>query len=418
MNNDIKQIIKKINYKEFDIELSYFQKWCISVIVSLAIVYLMFDPMNNFLRTFQSGGYIAFFAILLWFVCPFLAFASTKGSISFLNKSDWALFAKAFFKSIIVCLFSLLLCIFFFLTGCITLMVRYTYFVGLVSFLFFILNYIFKEKPFVHKKSENKITIFGPINSGKTVFLIILIRELIKDNSWEFEETKATPLLDMYSDYIRKGLFPPGTDVYNMMDEKFSWDISIAKKKNRDVLFQPIAFSLNVTDSTGGFFDQYDSKRFINDSYGYFERVSKSSALILILPADYEHSLDILNKALQENFKQILKRFNTEKIPIPVAICMSKIDNIYQKYVENHKKNPIKMFEEKFNSKIMLTIDKYLKTYEFFCFSAVGIEKENGHYQTLLRKDENNIECPPKDGKLKPFGLIEPIDWFVKCLNR
>ena len=329
MHDNLKQIIKKINYIEFDIKLSHFQKLCTSVLSSVIIIYLMFDLMNDFLKTFQSITYIAVFVILFWFLSPFLAFASSKGCISIVNRDDWLLLGKAFFKSLAVCLFSLILCFLLFLTGCIKIFVGYSYFVFLVSFQYFILNYVSKEEPFIHKRSENKISIVGPINSGKTVFLIILIQELIKDNSWDFKDTNVEPITDMYSHYIRKGKFPPATTINNLMDKKFSWDILISKKENKNLLVQPIAFSINVADSSGGLFDHYDSERFKNDSYGYVKRVSNSSALILILPVDYQHTPEILNKTLQANFKQILKQFKTDKIPIPVAICLSKIDKHY-----------------------------------------------------------------------------------------
>jgi hypothetical protein len=416
MNNDIKQIIKKINYKEFDIELSYFQKWCISVIVSLAIVYLMFDPMNNFLRTFQSGGYIAFFAILLWFVCPFLAFASIKGSISFYNKSDWALFAKAFFKSIIVCLFSLLLCIFFFLTGCITLMVRYTYFVGLVGFLFFILNYIVKEEPLIHTKSNNILSILGPKNSGKTVFLVMLLKELRSDISWYCNDMKAAPLDKIYTEFIRKGNLPEPTLDKIIHDE--SWNILIAKKENKNLLIRPVEFLLNVADVSGEFFDKYEDDQYKNDEFGYFERISKSSALMLILPAKHENPLDILQKTLEANFNQIRNRFQTDKISIPVAICISKIDidEVYQRYLDS-KRNSKQVFEDLFGKNIINTLGKYLSKYKFFCFSSVGIEEINGKYTSLLKKDANNREYLPKDGKIKPIGITEPLEWFASILK-
>jgi len=405
--------------KDVNNNLTNFQKMVISLTLSFLIIFIFHDLLNNFWSKYNSkvSQYNIYFVI--FFLIPFLVKISSKGiEIYYKFNSLISFLCKSLIFNIFFFILCFVICILFFINGSDYLIVGFMNLIFFTSIIFLLLNFL-SFTPLLHKETHNYISIWGSQGSGKTVYLAILVSELMRDKNWEVMPEGDLKQIIKDIDTINKGSWPPGTTQAEFLKSGTSYKIVISKKKANALFVKPMMYILDFADPCGDYFEKYDSDKFSNDSYRYFERLAKSAGLLLILsPAKEYFNTNELKILLKANLTRIKLQFKTSgKIFIPIAVCISKVDKIFEEY-ENVNKNAKKLLIKLFDESILSIIEEYCENYKIFCFSSIGVAKDENSGKILSRiRINNGTELPPKDDNIKPFGLIEPLEWLLDNSN-
>jgi len=402
---------KKYKNTKFNVQLSTTQKLFISLVLTLIIIYFEHDRLKCFFESFKAKENESLIFLVIFFIFPFMAIATSKGIAIYYTKEKWTKIIKSIVFSFLFCICSII--IFFTFIEFSNILTFYIYYVLILSLIFIFLNITCSKSLPYYDKNEY-LSIWGPQHSGKTVYLAILIHELIsnKNNDWEINIDDAKPIIPVL-DSIKSGKWPASTFMKKLIGkDSLTWKIIISKISDSQVIVRPVKYILDVADTSGQYFEQYDKEEFSNDTYLFFQRVSKSAGLILTISSTVDRK-DEAKKILYASLNKIKLQYK-KKIQVPVAVCLSKVDKIYYEY-EKVNKNPEKLFVHVYGQDVLDMIKQYCENYKFFCFSSIGVKKDLESNKMISRIQIKNFdECPPEDGNIEPFGVIEPLNWILK----
>lgn len=259
------------------------------------------------------------------------------------------------------------------------------------------------------------ITLFGAKNSGKTVFLNALYYAIIKKKKkWRIipgSEHSMRFIDDTRQELIENHHFPEPTNPGDQ-ERMFKFDIrtpGFLRLGYKDIRF-------DVLDPAGEFFENPELEVAFKDIIT--RSIQKSRGLICLIepePKNKNNYFSLLLKHFSKMRTAFHSRFNRgyQPIPIPVALCISKMD-LNDKFVDDPKKFDIEGFaktimgESCFNMLI-----NYFKFPKVFGVSSIGWDAEGR--RNYFIDEEGNIR---PIGEPKPVHVFETVEWLLKSRVR
>jgi hypothetical protein len=266
--------------------------------------------------------------------------------------------------------------------------------ITIISLLFLLINRHFFRIP-----TSLTISLLGLPNSGKTVYLTVLFRELLIQNSLRGvslygEETVERVQKDFLSLQNSEWLSPTDISGSNV----FYYRAII----NSDLLISKPKYKLEIADYAGEFLE---NELISNDSFfhrtKYFKYVMDSDIIFVIIDLErYYHSKRDYVIEIEKTIiaaLEILKqnKSNTKKCRTPIGILLLKSD--YLKVI-NHSESFIKT---EFDA--LLTYAKnHFRNYNTFFVSAISSEPLKDRWGRFI----------------KPDNVIQPLDWALHTVKR
>jgi len=266
------------------------------------------------------------------------------------------------------------------------------------------------------------IIIWGSKGSGKTSFLSALFFAIQQKKEWvmypEDEESRKF-IQNGYEAFIKEKVFPL-TTMPDDINRVFQFDIGkeptnlISKIKYKYRLGTYKSIKTCFLDPSGEFFEQPDKEKVFGNFIS--EHIQKAQGIICLIDPDRNDSISENDKSyftlLFENFSKIRSLLTSssspslDKIPLPLAICISKID-MHKEYIDSSKAYAEKIIGDFALSIIYNYFDQNYINY--FACSSVGF-KEDGTPNII--QDSTGTLRPAEI--IKPINLIEPIEWIMK----
>jgi len=274
------------------------------------------------------------------------------------------------------------------------------------------------------------IILWGSKGAGKTTFLTALYYAIEQSKKkWVMyaapdDELSRKFIIDGYKKIVEQNTFPLPTDTQEVENGERIFQFDIGKKPTwpfsklmyylRKGKYNTIR--LNFLDPAGEFFEQPDNKN------GFEKYISKhiknSRGLLCLIDPEREIEPSTNQKSyfelLYENFSRIRSLYisssSLDKIPIPIAICLTKMDQ--------HKdqiKNPYGFAKKVMGDLAFNLIETFFQPNltKFFACSSVGFKKDGSPNLT------QGPDFEPKPAEiLNPFNIIEPIEWIMYKSNQ
>lgn len=271
-----------------------------------------------------------------------------------------------------------------------------------------------KERPAINGRDESEhespiITLFGPKNSGKTVFLNALYyainekgkkwRIIPGDHSQKFIEDTRQELLESHH-------FPEPTDPG---DQKRKFEFSLQAPGFMGWGFKDI--ECNILDPAGEFFEDPDLEMSYQKIITY--SIRKSRGLICLIDPEPKKKdyFSLLAKHFRKMRDSFYSRFRRgfHPIPIPMSLCISKMD-MNDEFINDPGKFDIEKFAIKIMGKSSFNaIRNYFKYPKVFGISSIGWD-EQGRRNYYV--DENGHVRPI--GEPNPVNVFEAVEWILK----
>ena len=255
------------------------------------------------------------------------------------------------------------------------------------------------------------IAIWGTPQSGKSVFLAMLYASLSNtmrsETPIEVEWTmRATPAADDWVESIYKklevqGIFPPATGLGDHYFPVFT----VSDKKTDARLF-----TFTFIDAPGEMYanpDKYVTDQKINvHPYDYLAKCD--GLLLLVDPIEaIEGNFNQTYTALESMFRSLSHRTGGGRIPLSMALCITKCDDIRCRSAFD---NPRAFAKNHFPQFVGL-LPTYVAedSYEWFACSAIGYEKNKS--ANIIRRW--NGEWGILDlNKLKSHYIVDALMWL------
>ncbi len=143
-----------------------------------------------------------------------------------------------------------------------------------------------------------------------------------------------------------------------------------------------------------------------------FNTIEKSRGLICLIEPEPQRKNDYFSLLLK-NFSKIKTAFSSKRgyrqIPIPVAICISKMD-LCDNFINDPKNFDIKRFaKELMGESSFSVLTNYLKVYKIFGVSSIGWDDQGN--RNYFVDEEGNVR--PK-GEPRPVHVFETVEWLLK----
>ncbi len=255
------------------------------------------------------------------------------------------------------------------------------------------------------------LTLWGARSSGKTVFLVTLYHEILFNTKkkWRIQpcDERSTKFIEQaHTEMFKEHIFPEPSPLEDLDQRMFKFDIQmpgIFGKRSRDIQF-------DFLDPGGEIFEKPE----LDAVYGniVFNTIRESDGLICLLDSSNKKEHEYFSLFIK-NFQKLKNTFNSGRgffqIPIPVALCVTKMDND-DNFVNGPEEFDIDAYTRELVGEApfqMLTT--HMKDYKIFGVSSVGWDK----------KGTKNY-LPAEDGKIRPIGeinpvnVIESVEWLLR----
>lgn len=298
------------------------------------------------------------------------------------------------------------------------LLVGFSNWVFLFSFFCFIFHLVPSQpKPFA-VRSPILLGIGGGKQSGKTVYIGMLHNYLLNNKKWNVQ--CANDISSAYITKIMEGLWNerwPVPTLHEQGGAGLSEDSLITFHYQRTTLLDHYLgesyFTLNIADPSGEVFEGSVSENLTKEQDTFFNLLALSTGILYVI--DYSMSRE--REKLTEQLEFVLTRIKHEsiyldrcgRITIPIAIGISKVDEIYDQ-LSRYNKSPDDFLGSLFGSQNVRVLKENVCRYKIFPFSSIGIKKKGG--VPVPRTHNVNGSFVP-DRELKSFGLFEPIRWLL-----
>jgi hypothetical protein len=254
------------------------------------------------------------------------------------------------------------------------------------------------------------ITLWGAKNSGKTVFLIALYHEILHSKKeWRIQpcDLRSTQFIEQANlELVEKHQFPQPSMGDAPKDRIYTFDIRIPRAmgmKGKNVQF-------DFLDPGGEIFEKPE----LDAAYDniVFNTIKESSGLICLLDSTKREEHEYFSLFIK-NFYKLKTTFSAgrgfHEVPIPVALCVSKMDK-EDNFVNDPQKFNIDTYtRELIGEASFRMLITHLKFYKIFGVSSLGWDK-NGKRNYFLN-DEAKM-CP--SGKLNPVHVMEAVEWLLR----
>jgi hypothetical protein len=262
---------------------------------------------------------------------------------------------------------------------------------------------------------QRHIAIWGAPQSGKTVYLAMLYDALVHHripdlDHWNiYAEPDANEWISAIQNKLTiDGIFPPATQEGAHYFPSF---------KIRDGVGNEL-FAFTFIDAPGEMYAntvEYTARYNLNpDPFSYL--AACSGILLLLDPTEaLEGNFPISMRALMETLQKLSQARGGGKIPIPVALCITKCDDTRCRRAFPTPEQPDAAYQ--FAEEIFFPLNGTLQTFfpdgywQWFACSAIGFEKDasanimrrwNGQWGILDRQ------------KLNPMNIVQPLEWLSK----
>jgi hypothetical protein len=255
------------------------------------------------------------------------------------------------------------------------------------------------------------ITLLGAKNSGKTVFLIALYYAIIKKKKkWRIipgSEQSVKFIDNRRRELIQNHHFPEPTRPGDQ-ERIFNFDMrtpGFLRWGYRDIKF-------DLLDPAGEFFENPELevayKNIITRS------IRKSRGLICLIEPEPKNKNDYFSLLLT-HFSKMRAAFQSrfvrgyQPIPIPVALCISKMDQ-YDNFIADPVHFDIETFAQKtMGESTFQMLTHYFKSYKVFGVSSIGWD-EQGRRNYFVDEDGNIRPI----GEPKPVHVFETVEWLLE----
>lgn len=255
------------------------------------------------------------------------------------------------------------------------------------------------------------ITLWGSKNSGKTVFLIALYYAILKkkkkwriypngDHAVRFINDKRKELIDIHK-------FPENT---KPDDQALTYKFDIRIPGFLGLGYRDIKFDL--LDPAGEFFDKPDLEAAYKNIIS--RSVQKSRGLICLIDPASKNKDDYFSLLLK-NFSKMRAAFYSKfdrgylPIPIPVALCISKMD-LDDNFINDPKNFNIEAYAKKIMGEYSYSmLTNHFKYYKVFGVSSIGWDEQGR--RNYFVDEEGNIR---PIGEPQPVHVFETVEWVLK----
>ena len=252
------------------------------------------------------------------------------------------------------------------------------------------------------------ISFWGSKSSGKTVFLTALFHSILTgEKKWKIQpldDPSIKFIHDRWEELVERHVFPQPT-TREERDRIFKFGI----KRKTLLGMNSKEIELDFLDPAGEFFENPG----LDAVHGniVFNTIKNSRGLICLI--DPERKQSEYFKLVLKNFSKIKETFSPQskfyQIPIPVAICVTKLDanaafvNDYRKF--DAESYAIKLMGE--DSYRLLT--SFLQIYKFFGVSSMGWDQKEKKSRISINNDGE--PCPL--GKPEPVNVFNALKWLL-----
>jgi hypothetical protein len=364
-------------------------------------------------------------AIWLFFLLPLLALLTRPygperaiGIIYAIREKEWSFFTAVLTRWILFSIGSFLAALALYRLGYYAQLVGLANWLYCFSFLAFLANLFPMPPPPLPIGKQLPITVWGPKQSGKTVYIGMLFDDLV-NKKWLMDPTEADA--HRYIDNIRGTLtnnrWPQNTEPFlsgSQAAESFTFHFS--RKWNWYPYFGLRYFSIRIPDPSGELFREVEGVK--TDELpafkqSYFQSMGQSAGALFIISIQATKDPENLRKQLAASLTHLQYiQFPGQpgrKLEFPVAIAVSQVDRDYDEYMQN-RKHPDQWFRRRFGPELYRLLQERIRKFRIFYFSAIGVKEVDGRMVPRTHR-ENGGEVPDKE--LQPFGLFEPIKWLL-----
>jgi hypothetical protein len=365
-------------------------------------------------------------AIFLFFLLPLLALLTKPhgteraiGIIYAVREKEWAFFRITLVNWALISIGAFSLALLLYYLESYALLVGFANWAYCFAFLVFLVNLIPLPPPPKQHGARLPITVWGPKQCGKTVFIGMLYDDLV-DKKWIMDptDTEAHNYIINIRGTLTGGQWPQNTMPLlhgDQVAESFVFHFS------RRWSWYPYLglryFSIRMPDPSGEIFRKVENVKtgeLPAFRHTFFESMGQSAGSLFIISIQSSEDTAALRKELEANLTHMqLIRFPHQpgrKLPFPVAIAISQVDRVYDQYIQN-RKQPEEWFERRFGSDLLQLFRGRVREFKIFYFSAIGVKEVDGRMVPRTHL-ENGEEVP--DPELRPFGLFEPVKWLLK----
>lgn len=393
--------------------------------LALAIIALLFVVFFNRQLTEFFVSRSKQRALFLFFLLPLLVLLTQPygkeraiGIIYALREKEWRFFTTALSRWIFFSIVSFLLALGLYYLGYYSLLVGFANWVYCFSFFALLANLFPMPPPAIQRGAQLPITVWGPRQCGKTVYIGMLFDDLV-NKKWLMDPTEADAY--RYIENIRSTLtnnqWPQNTEpLYdgNQVAESFTFHFS--RRWNWYPYFGLRYFSIRIPDPSGELFREVEG---VNTDelpafkQTYFQNMGQSAGALFIIDIQSSQDPDSLRSQLEANLTHLQFIYYPgrpgRKLNFPVAISISQVDRVYDEYIQN-KKQPDEWFRRRFGPALYQLLRERIREFKIFYFSAIGVKEVDGRMVPRTHLVDG-AEVP--DTELQPFGLFEPIKWLL-----
>lgn len=364
-------------------------------------------------------------AVLLFFLLPLLAMLTLPhgkeraiGIIYAIREKEWRYITTVFSYWILFSIGSFLLALLLYSQGYYTQLVGFANWVYCFSFFVLLTNLFPMPPPAKQRGAQLPITVWGPRQCGKTVYVGMLFDDLV-NKKWLMDPTEADAY--KYIDNVRTTLtnnqWPPNTQpLFDGDQEAESFTFHFTRRRNWYPYFGLRYFSIRMPDPSGELFREVegvDTDELPAFKQTYFQNMGRSAGALFIISIQSAQDPDTLMRQLEANLIHLqfihYPGQPGRKLEFPAAIAVSQVDRVYDEYIRN-REQPDEWFRRLFRPEIYQLLQARLREFKIFYFSAIGVKQVNG--RMVPRTHLVNGEEVP-DTELQPFGLFEPIKWLL-----
>jgi hypothetical protein len=283
------------------------------------------------------------------------------------------------------------------------------------SFFVFLVNLI-PEPPSPSEPGKFKLSIglWGPADSGKTVFLGMFYNDPVRKWEMRFATANTSDYVAAVRDALNNEKWPGKTLLPSLTDRKtgpltFHFGITGAWYPYLGANY----ISAAVEDLPGRLFEKPSADEFKKDTDSIFHKLALSDGVLFVVDHRFSNERGKFRTILEANLGRLLHDCDSigiiKKIPFPVAIAVSKTDTIYPDYLDS-KDDPEALFLKLFGEEIHLLIKEKIRTFKIFFFSSIGVKTVAGRKAPRTHR-EKGTEVP--DTNPEPFGLFAPLEWLI-----
>ena len=246
------------------------------------------------------------------------------------------------------------------------------------------------------------IRVWGSPSSGKTVYLAYLFLKYRTSGSSGWTASLPPNADTEHYDqrlvqFVEKNLFydPTGRGQERVTDYR------LTGPNGRQML-------ISMDDRAGG--DNLElSDRVV-------EALANAKGLVFLLDPNRDRGKQEME--VRRACMRISQRGNGDKHPAPLAVCVSKCDELIHSLEDYHlaHENPKEFLGDVISPGLCDAIDAHFSRYQYFALSAAGLRIVHGTIEPGVIYDEN---LNPRPNPLaEPINLLEPLVWLLEEIGQ